>query len=60
MLVLSRRKGEALVIDGRVKITVLQVRGKRVRLGIEAPRDVLVTREELLQSAQPPRVVLPR
>lgn len=60
MLVLSRRKAETLLIDGRIKVTVLQVRGKRVRLGIEASRHVLVSRGELLASPKPPRAALPR
>jgi carbon storage regulator len=51
MLVLSRREGEAIVIDGRIKVTVVEIRGNQVRLGIEAPRDVAVWREELAASA---------
>ena len=53
MLVLSRRMSETLVIDGRIKITVLQVRGKRVRLGIEAPRSVSIARGELMEKNLP-------
>ena len=47
MLVLSRREGETLVIGGNVVITVKQVRGSRVQVGIEAPDDVRVWRGEL-------------
>ncbi|NQV29048.1 MAG: carbon storage regulator [Rhodopirellula sp.] len=47
MLVLSRREGETLVIGGNVVITVKQVRGSRVQVGIEAPDDVRVRRGEL-------------
>jgi len=47
MLVLTRKSGEKIVIDGGIEITVLEVRGNQVRLGIEAPQGVLVLREEL-------------
>jgi len=48
MLVLARRKGEAIVIGRDIRITVLRVTPRSVRLGIEAPRNVTVYREELL------------
>ncbi len=47
MLVLTRRLGETIVIDGNIRVTVLDVRGERVRLGIEAPANVPVYREEV-------------
>jgi len=47
MLVLSRKPDEAIVIGGEVTVSVLSVRGKQVRLGIEAPREVAVNREEV-------------
>ena len=47
MLVLSRRKDEQIVIDGRISVRVIEIRGKTVRLGIEAPREVPVHREEI-------------
>lgn len=47
MLVLSRKKNQKIVIDGNIFITVVEVRGDRVRLGIEAPPEVLIRREEL-------------
>jgi carbon storage regulator len=47
MLVLSRRMGEALVIGGNIKLTVLGVSGGQVRIGIEAPREISVHREEI-------------
>jgi carbon storage regulator len=47
MLVLSRRKGETVVIDGDIQITVVAVQGDRVRLGITAPKDTLVDRQEV-------------
>jgi len=47
MLVLSRKLGEEIVIDGQIKVSVLKVRGGRVRIGIEAPESVRVLRREL-------------
>jgi carbon storage regulator len=47
MLILTRRLDESLMIGDQVKITVLGVKGSQVRLGIEAPRDVSVHREEI-------------
>lgn len=52
MLVLSRKKGETIVIDGGVSITVLEVEGRATRLGIEAPKEVSVMRSELLSRIQ--------
>ena len=48
MLVLSRRVGESVVVGDDIAITVLEVRGDIVRIGIDAPRDVKVHRAELL------------
>jgi carbon storage regulator len=47
MLVLSRKKNEQIVIGGHITITVVEVRGDKVRLGIEAPRLVSVHRKEV-------------
>ena len=47
MLVLSRKKNESIVIDGKITIEVLQVKGKGVRIGIKAPNDVHILRGEL-------------
>jgi len=47
MLVLSRRPGEQIVIGGNIRLTVLEIRGARVRLGIEAPPEVSVDRDEI-------------
>lgn len=47
MLVLTRKVGESIVIANNIKVTVVEIRGDRVRLGIEAPRDVGVHREEV-------------
>ena len=50
MLVLSRRAGESVVIGDEVTVTILEVRGDVVRLGIDAPRSVKVHRSELLDA----------
>ena len=47
MLVLSRRIGERIVIDGQITVTVIKVRGGQIRLGIEAPQEIGVRREEV-------------
>ena len=49
MLVLSRYVGEAIDIDGGISITVVEIRGDKVRLGISAPRDVAVHRREVTE-----------
>jgi carbon storage regulator len=49
MLVLTRKTGEGIVIDGGIVITVLEAHDRKVRLGIQAPFDVLVLREELAE-----------
>ncbi len=51
MLVLRRKAGEAIVLNQVIKIRVLGVEGDRVKLGIDAPPDVIVVREELLDDA---------
>lgn len=47
MLVLTRKKNESIVIDCRISIEVLQIKGKTIRLGISAPHDVKILRGEL-------------
>ena len=49
MLILSRRCGEAIFVDERIKLTVLSIKGKQIRIGIEAPDDVSVHREEIYE-----------
>ena len=52
MLVLSRRVGEQLVIAGDIVLTVIEVRGDGVRLGIDAPRSVRIQRAEILEAVK--------
>lgn len=49
MLVLSRRPGEEIIISGNIRVTVVSVKGDRVRIGIEAPDSVPVDRAEVHQ-----------
>ena len=51
MLVLRRKIGESIILDGVISVSVLAVEGERVKIGITAPQDVTIVREELLKSA---------
>ena len=52
MLVLSRKKNESIVINNDITITVVEIRGDKVRLGIVAPKDVPVHRQEVYEAIQ--------
>lgn len=52
MLILTRRVGETLMIGDNISVTVLGVKGNQVRLGVDAPKDVSVHREEIYQRIQ--------
>lgn len=52
MLVLTRKLGESIAIDDHIKIRVVQIKGKQVRLGIEAPKDTKIHREEVYLAIQ--------
>lgn len=52
MLVLSRRVGEEIIINDNIRVTVVAVKGDRIRLGVEAPRDVAVDRAEVHERRQ--------
>jgi carbon storage regulator len=63
MLVLSRKKNESIVINNDITITVVEIRGDKVRLGIVAPKDVSVHRQEVWEaihgaSTPPPAAVV--
>lgn len=61
MLVLTRRSGESIVINGSIRVTIVEAKGERVRLGIDAPPHILVDRQEVherrQQFADPPQSV---
>ncbi len=52
MLVLTRKLGESIAIDDDIKIVVVSIKGRQVRLGIEAPRDTKIHREEIYLAIQ--------
>jgi len=49
MLVLSRKTREAIVINGEITVTILEVRGNTIRIGIEAPKEIPVVRSEIME-----------
>lgn len=52
MLALSRKKNEALVIDNNIEVTVLEIKGDQVKIGISAPKDVPIYRKEVYLQIQ--------
>jgi len=55
MLILTRRIGETLMVGDDVAVTVLGIKGNQIRLGVDAPKDVSVHREEIYQRIQKER-----
>ena len=52
MLVLSRKRGERIVIGPNIELTIVDIRGNKVRLAVDAPRDVSIHRQEVHQRIQ--------
>lgn len=52
MLALSRKKGEAIVINNNVEITILEIKGDQVKIGINAPKEVSIYRKEVYEQIQ--------
>jgi carbon storage regulator len=52
MLILSRKKDESIIINGNIRITVVDFRGDKVRLGIDAPKDIIVHRQEVQEAIE--------
>ncbi len=50
MLVLSRKQNESIIINDNIVVTVVEVRGDKVRLGIEAPKEIAVHRQEVYEA----------
>lgn len=52
MLVLSRQSDESIIIGDNIRVTIVEVRGDKVRIGIDAPRDITVHRQEIYDAIQ--------
>ena len=52
MLALSRKQGEAIIVNNEIEITVLEIKGEQVKIGIQAPKSVPIYRKELYLSIQ--------
>ena len=52
MLILSRKVGESLLIDGKIEVKITEISGDRVKIGIDAPRDCRIIRKELRQTEE--------
>ncbi|MFP4457655.1 MAG: carbon storage regulator [Clostridia bacterium] len=57
MLVLSRKKDESIVIDKEIEITILEINGSTVRIGIKAPKKIKVLRKELIEEVSNTNII---
>ncbi len=58
MLILTRKPGETIVIGDNIKVTILSVASKQIRIGIDAPKDITVHREEIYNKIQAENAML--
>jgi carbon storage regulator len=52
LLVLTRKKGESIIIDNKVEVVILEVNGDQVKIGINAPKDIPILRKEIYQAVK--------
>ena len=52
MLALSRKKGEAIIVNNNIELTILDIRGDQVKIGVRAPKDVPIYRQDVYQQIQ--------
>jgi carbon storage regulator len=52
LLILTRKIGEGIILGDDIRISIMEIRGKQIRIGIEAPQNVVVLREEIYQRIQ--------
>lgn len=52
MLILNRKKGESLVINENIKVTIVDVSGEKVKIAVEAPKEIPILRTELVMAAE--------
>ena len=52
MLVLHRKKGESLIINDNIRITILDISGEKVKIAVEAPKEIPILRSELVNAAE--------
>jgi carbon storage regulator len=56
VLILTRRPTQAVTIGSDITVTILEIRGRQVRIGVDAPRDIAVLREEIVEKARSRRM----
>lgn len=52
MLILTRKKGESIIIDGNIEVKILEIEDGKIRIGIEAPKEVEILRKELYEKIE--------